>query len=118
MKNLVVGYVSAPAGHEREVLRVIATVLDFSGEERARARLDPAPATPAPAGGSLTQAFVRFLEAESTPRKPAVLPAEQMAKEAARRTEARAHRAATQVGFKSEIAGTHTLMMHAVIVFM
>ncbi|XP_037072861.1 thyroid receptor-interacting protein 11-like isoform X2 [Pollicipes pollicipes] len=94
VKNLVVGYVAAPAGHEREVLRVIATVLDFSREERARARLDPAPSAPGPgpAGASLSQAFVRFLEAESTPRRPATLPAEKMAQEAVRRTEARTHR--------------------------
>ena len=105
LKNLVVGYVCAPAGHEREVLRVIATVLDFSGEERARVRLDPAPTpTPAAAAGSLSQAFVRFLEAESTPRRPAALPAEQMAREATRRSEARAHRAAAQVGYTTYTA--------------
>ena len=73
---------------------MIATVLDFSAEERARARLDPAAPAPAAAAGSLSQAFVRFLEAESTPRRAAALPAEMMAREATRRTEARAHRAA------------------------
>jgi len=95
VKNLVVGYVCAPAGHEREVLRVIATVLDFSREERARSRLDPAltSAAPPPAG-SLSQAFVRFLEAESTPRRPATLPAERMAQETARKAEGRSHQRA------------------------
>ncbi|XP_063233896.1 thyroid receptor-interacting protein 11 isoform X2 [Bacillus rossius redtenbacheri] len=68
VKNLVLGYVAAPARSRADVLRVVATVLDFSEEERTRAGL---PQGAGKAGGhtpSLSEAFVRFLESESQPR--------------------------------------------------
>ena len=40
LKNLLTGYFSAPGGKKAEVLRIIATVLDFTGEERSRVGLD------------------------------------------------------------------------------
>jgi hypothetical protein len=36
VKNLVVGYVGADGARRAEILRIIATVLDFSQEERTR----------------------------------------------------------------------------------
>lgn len=39
MKNLVVGYFSAPNAKRLEVLRIIATVLDFTSEERQKTGL-------------------------------------------------------------------------------
>ena len=100
VKNLVVGYVTADAGKKPDVLRVVATVLDFNGEERQKTGLDGGAANatwlrgifgPGGAGGqakvagatgldqSLAQAFVQFLETESTPKVPLKLPAAEMA---------------------------------------
>ena len=39
VKNLVVGYVNADVSKKKEVLKVIATVLDFNEEERHRTGL-------------------------------------------------------------------------------
>ena len=40
VKNLVIGYVMADAGKKMEVLRIVATVLDFNQEERTRTGLE------------------------------------------------------------------------------
>lgn len=40
LRNLLVGYFATPGDKRSEVLRVIAEVLDFSGEERSRTGLD------------------------------------------------------------------------------
>ena len=92
VKNLVVGYVAADEGKRRDVLRIVATVLDFNKEERLRTGLDGEGAgsaswlrgmfgpglqrqqqmerAAANAGldKSLAQAFVQFLESESSPK--------------------------------------------------
>jgi len=101
VKNLVVGYVNADQAKKREVLKIIATVLDFNQDEREKTGLD------GQAGGwlstffgqpssnqrpnhrrtssteiheatgldmSLAQAFVAFLQTESTPKTPMKLP--------------------------------------------
>lgn len=41
MRNLVVGYVSAPESSQQQALGIIATVLDFTQEDRQRTGLDP-----------------------------------------------------------------------------
>ncbi len=102
VKNLVVGYASADESKRPDVLKVIATVLDFNGEERQRTGLDGASNTGwlrgwlgggSPAGRasqvqastgldqSLAQAFVQFLETESAPKTPLKLPVSEMADE-------------------------------------
>lgn len=83
VRNLVVGWQSAPVRQKRDALRVLATVLDFSADDRQRVRLDSAATSATPGGrrsltsalsvvgdgdggaASLSQAFVRFLESES-----------------------------------------------------
>lgn len=40
LRNLLVGYFATPLDKRQEVLRIIAEVLDFSGEERSRTGLD------------------------------------------------------------------------------
>ena len=101
VKNLVVGYVNADVAKKREVLKIIATVLDFNQDEREKTGLDGQPsgwlssffggqaATPQrpqhrrtssevqEATGldlSLAQAFVAFLQTESSPKTPVKLP--------------------------------------------
>lgn len=41
MRNLVVGYVSASQSSQQQALGIIATVLDFTQEDRQRTGLDP-----------------------------------------------------------------------------
>jgi hypothetical protein len=101
VKNLVVGYVNADEGKRQEILKIVATVLDFNQEEREKTGLDGQPsswlgsffASPAQqqrphhrrtnstdvhkATGldlTLAQAFVAFLQTESTPKTPVKLP--------------------------------------------
>merc|ERR1719219_900358 len=102
VKNLVVGYVNADASKKLEVLKVIATVLDFNQEEREKSGLlgqqtgwlssfFASPTQPRQqqqhrrthsteiqqATGldlSLAQAFVAFLQTESAPKQPIKLP--------------------------------------------
>ncbi|KAJ9580383.1 hypothetical protein L9F63_003959, partial [Diploptera punctata] len=78
VKNLVLGYLIAAPNTRSEVLRVVATVLDFNQEERDRIGLDSAssgwfknllqPGKPPTNMQSLSEAFVRFLENESRPQ--------------------------------------------------
>eukprot|EP00095_Tigriopus_kingsejongensis_P008681 maker-scaffold72_size415059-snap-gene-3.21 protein:Tk08681 transcript:maker-scaffold72_size415059-snap-gene-3.21-mRNA-1 annotation:"thyroid receptor-interacting protein 11" len=118
IKNLVVGYVCADVGKRPEVLKVVATVLDFNGEERQKTGLDGASNTtwlrgwfsqqpPAVEANSLrlkttssdvqtvtgldqglAQAFIKFLEHESTPKVPPKLPVSEMAETKTRQMEA------------------------------
>ena len=101
VKNLVVGYVNADVAKKREVLKIIATVLDFNQDEREKTGLDgqasgwlssffggqtSTPQRPhhrrtssevQEATGldlSLAQAFVAFLQTESSPKAPVKLP--------------------------------------------
>jgi len=99
VKNIVIGYVTADNSKKLEVLRIVATVLDFNQEERARTGLDgsasswlyglmgstrsrnPSTSGPTPdLDQSIAQAFVRFLENESSPRVAPTLPAVEMAR--------------------------------------
>ena len=102
VKNLVVGYVIADVAKKREVLKIIATVLDFNQDEREKTGLDGQPSgwltsifgssttsqvrhpqhrrtssEVQEATGldlSLAQAFVAFLQTESSPKVPVKLP--------------------------------------------
>nr|XP_045622035.1 thyroid receptor-interacting protein 11-like isoform X1 [Procambarus clarkii] len=112
LRNLLVGYFATPADNRQEVLRIIAEVLNFSGEERARTGLDVhgtswlssiANFLAPPASNvrvtskvdvldhtSLSQAFIRFLEDESSPRLQARLPAVQMVQQTTEKAEKKA----------------------------
>ena len=66
VKNLVVGYVAADAKKRPDVLRVIATVLDFNAEDRNKSGLEGGRGPLSRQGSaaldqSLAQAFVQFL---------------------------------------------------------
>ena len=73
VKNLVVGYAAADAAKRPDVLRVIATVLDFNAEDRQRSGLEggggrgwlrqgsTSSSSSAALDQSLAQAFVQFL---------------------------------------------------------
>ncbi|KAI4495969.1 hypothetical protein M0802_008184 [Mischocyttarus mexicanus] len=79
IKNLLLGYLSSSAPDKSSVLRVFATVLDFTENDRDKAGINNAVAnnswfsrlggtgTPTKAT-SLSAAFVRFLESESKPK--------------------------------------------------
>lgn len=110
LRNLMVGYFATPPDKRPEVLRILAEVLDFSSEERARTGLlshegggswltSLAHFLAPPASNvrvtsrvdvldhtSLSQAFIRFLEDESNPRpRPPRLPAVEMAEDTERK---------------------------------
>jgi len=80
VKNLVLGYFIAPPNTRSQVLRIVATVLDFNQEERERVGLESGTSASGwfrnflqPGKGpsstqSLSEAFVRFLENESQPQ--------------------------------------------------
>lgn len=58
MKNLIVGYFMAAPNNRMEALRIVATVLDFSREERARVGLEggtPGRGSATKVGGAQTQ---------------------------------------------------------------
>lgn len=83
IKNLIVGFLSSGSTNwnkdQAQVLKLIATVLDFNQQDHDKVRLLSNPQgswlaslmTPAQSGAqeSLAQAFVRFLENESKPRE-------------------------------------------------
>lgn len=71
VKNLMVGYFSAPPSNRTPVLRVLADVLKLSAAEGHQLGLAPASATQQTPGASpsLSEAFVRFLESESQPQR-------------------------------------------------
>ncbi|KAI4479798.1 hypothetical protein M0804_010848 [Polistes exclamans] len=62
IKNLLLGYLSSSAADKSSVLRVIATVLDFTENDRDKAGINN------DQEASLSAAFVRFLESESKPK--------------------------------------------------
>ncbi|XP_014610755.1 PREDICTED: thyroid receptor-interacting protein 11-like isoform X2 [Polistes canadensis] len=81
IKNLLLGYLSSSAADKSSVLRVIATVLDFTENDRDKAGINNVVAnnswfsrfggTGTPTKdqeASLSAAFVRFLESESKPK--------------------------------------------------
>ena len=95
VKNLVIGYSIADVSKKPEILRIIATVLDFNGEERTKTGLEGS------AGGwlggflapsrsrhgstvsmdqNIARAFIKFLEEESSPKDPISLPVVEMAR--------------------------------------
>uniref|UniRef100_A0A0P6HD95 Thyroid receptor-interacting protein n=3 Tax=Daphnia magna TaxID=35525 RepID=A0A0P6HD95_9CRUS len=100
VKNLLMGYFSAPSAKSRvEVLRIIATVMDFSNEERRksgveesssglsgwatgllkmtnRSRTSSGNSSTGDAEKSLSEAFISFLETESTRPTPPKLPSQ------------------------------------------
>eukprot|EP00092_Neocalanus_flemingeri_P005733 GFUD01006173.1.p1 GENE.GFUD01006173.1~~GFUD01006173.1.p1 ORF type:complete len:1637 (+),score=606.37 GFUD01006173.1:190-5100(+) len=106
VKNLVVGYVTADDSKKPEVLRIIATVLDFNSEERGRTGLEGGVGgwlggllgsrsrhpsiSQAPVEQSIAKAFIQFLEDESTPRNIVTLPVLEMAKSKAEQLAGRA----------------------------
>ena len=71
VKNLVVGYAAADAAKRPDVLRVIATVLDFNAEDRNKSGLEGgggrgwlrqgSSSSSAALDQSLAQAFVQFM---------------------------------------------------------
>ncbi|XP_047468605.1 thyroid receptor-interacting protein 11-like [Penaeus chinensis] len=114
LRNLMVGYFATPPDKRPEVLRILAEVLDFSSEERARTGLlahegggswlsSLAHFLAPPASNvrvtsrvdvldhtSLSQAFIRFLEDESNPQPhPPRLPAVEMAEDTERKKKRR-----------------------------
>ena len=117
VKNLVVGYVAADSDKKKEVLKIVATVLDFNQEERLKTGLEGVSNASWLRGifspglqkqqqlqkatgldQSLARAFIHFLEEESSPKKQAEqeegggtprLPAAEMAEEAVRKLQVR-----------------------------
>lgn len=85
IKNLIIGYVSSSVNDQKQILKIIATVLDFTKKENEKVALNKQygwlqsilnpqgfnVTSPDQHQQSLSAAFVRFLEAES---KPKVLP--------------------------------------------
>ncbi|XP_057364536.1 thyroid receptor-interacting protein 11-like isoform X2 [Daphnia carinata] len=102
VKNLLMGYFSAPSAKSRiEVLRIIATVMDFSNEERrksgveesssglsgwatgllkmtTRSRTSSGNSSTGDGEKSLSEAFISFLETESTRPSPPKLPSQKV----------------------------------------
>lgn len=74
VRNLVVGYLCAPPSSRLQALTVIATVLDFSQEDRRRIGLEPSNKGDTSKQQSLSEAFIRFLENESRPQPQLRLP--------------------------------------------
>jgi len=89
VKNLVVGLIASPTSQRQEVIRIIATVLDFNGDDRKKTGLEGGSNIPkgtwlaslnsllsssSPGGDASThdqsfmKEFVKFLEVESTTR--------------------------------------------------
>ena len=98
VKNLVIGYAISDATKKPEILKIIATVLDFNGDERTKTGLDGG--TGGWLGGlmgaggrsrnnsvsqagieqNIAKAFIKFLEEESSPKAPVTLPVIEMAR--------------------------------------
>ncbi|KAK4873231.1 hypothetical protein RN001_015260 [Aquatica leii] len=84
IKNLIIGYISSSPNDQKQILKIIATVLDFNKKESDKVYLNKQNtgwlssilhpqglSNPGMTNESLSAAFVRFLENES---KPKVLP--------------------------------------------
>lgn len=96
VKNLVIGYAIADVSKKPEILKVIATVLDFNGDERSKTGLEGGSGgwlggllgvrsrsnstSQTPIEQNIAKAFIKFLEEESTPKAPVTLPVIEMAK--------------------------------------
>ena len=97
VKNLVIGYAISDVSKKPEILRIIATVLDFNGDERAKTGLDGSSsswlggflganrsrhgsAANVPLEQNIARAFIKFLEEESSPKNPITLPVVEMAR--------------------------------------
>ena len=97
VKNLVIGYATVDVSKKLEILKIIATVLDFNGDERSRTGVDGAvggwlggllggdrsrsnSVNQAPIEQNIAKAFIKFLEDESTPKSPVTLPVIEMAR--------------------------------------
>ncbi|CAL8099773.1 unnamed protein product [Orchesella dallaii] len=88
IKNLIVGYFTTPTDKRTEVLRIIATVLDFNREDRQRTGLESTSIWPFGRGGSdstesarqqsFSTAFIKFLETESQPKTPIQIPLDEI----------------------------------------
>ena len=98
VKNLVIGYAISDTTKKPEILKIIATVLDFNGDERTKTGLDGG--TGGWLGGlmgaggrsrnnsvsqagieqNIAKAFIKFLEEESSPKAPVTLPVIEMAR--------------------------------------
>eukprot|EP00117_Sycon_ciliatum_P027978 scpid15012/ scgid3377/ Thyroid receptor-interacting protein 11; Clonal evolution-related gene on chromosome 14 protein; Golgi-associated microtubule-binding protein 210; Trip230 len=89
VRNLLLTYLTASAEKRHEVLRPVASILGFSGNEMAKVakqqsswlgswlRADGKPSgTAVPSDKTFTELFVEFLEAESTPAANAAAPHE------------------------------------------
>jgi len=106
VKNLMIGYVTTDDSKKPEVLRIIATVLDFNSEDRGRTGLEGGVGgwlggllgsrsrhpsiSQAPVEQSIAKAFIKFLEEESTPRNIVTLPVLEMARKKAEQLAGRA----------------------------
>ncbi|XP_054283479.1 thyroid receptor-interacting protein 11-like [Macrosteles quadrilineatus] len=86
VRNLVVGHLCAPPSSRAQALGVIATVLDFSPEDRQRIGLEPASKDIKLKQQSLSEAFVRFLESESRPQPQLRLPVQETEGSRSRKT--------------------------------
>ncbi|CAG7828838.1 unnamed protein product [Allacma fusca] len=90
LKNLIVGYFSTPADKRKEVLRVIATVLDFNREDRQKTGLEGSSMWPFKLDSftaekqSLSEAFIKFLENESQPKVQVRIPSEEITRRSSR----------------------------------
>jgi len=109
VKNLLVGYVTTDDSKKSEVLRIIATVLDFNSEERGRTGLEGGAGgwlggllgsrsrhpsiSQAPVEQSIAKAFIQFLEEESTPKNIVTLPVLEMARSKAEQLAGRSGKA-------------------------
>ena len=97
VKNLVIGYSIADVSKKPEILRIIATVLDFNGEERTKTGLEGnsggwlggflgagrvrhGSTASGPLDQNIARAFIKFLEEESSPKDPITLPVVEMAR--------------------------------------
>ncbi|KAG1653572.1 Thyroid receptor-interacting protein 11 [Nymphon striatum] len=102
MKSLVLGYFSTPQDKRQEVVRLLASVLDFNQQEVQKVGLDHSKknswlawlsraevtnekhstsSEKSSDNNSFSEAFVQFLQMESQPQIHVKLPAEQMAQE-------------------------------------
>ncbi|XP_059478081.1 thyroid receptor-interacting protein 11-like isoform X2 [Neocloeon triangulifer] len=64
VKNLIVSFLMAPPNSKMEALKIVATFLDFSEDDRVKLGMQKGPKKSGPQE-SLTEAFVKFLEKES-----------------------------------------------------
>ncbi|XP_065338337.1 thyroid receptor-interacting protein 11-like [Cloeon dipterum] len=64
IKNLLISFLMTPANMKMEALKIVATFLDFSDDDRVKLGMQKGPKKAGPQE-SLTEAFVKFLESES-----------------------------------------------------